>query len=191
MVFGLTSQELEPHSRLECFTLHQLFDRGFSVLNVIYNNYIVHVHVVIHLCYIYIVCGVFEWKWICTGFFQRLLIYVLPFEIQLSRRQDWDPINRFNPATCLCLFQARNLISNAICRGLFFVCSVSYGERWLLALLILVVLFAITVHTVFSKICIHFLIGAYYYYNPEAGKTFDQTLKDVYDYAKREKIPYR
>lgn len=33
--------------------------------------------------------------------------------------------------------------------------------------------------------------GAYYYYNPEAGKTFDQTLKDVYDYAKREKIPYR
>lgn len=34
-------------------------------------------------------------------------------------------------------------------------------------------------------------IGAYYYYNTEANKTYEQTMKDVFDYAQREKIPYR
>ncbi|VDI03427.1 Hypothetical predicted protein [Mytilus galloprovincialis] len=33
--------------------------------------------------------------------------------------------------------------------------------------------------------------GAYYYYNTEANKTYEQTMKDVFDYAQREKIPYR
>ena len=30
-------------------------------------------------------------------FYYRLFIYVLPLEIQLSRENGWDPINRFNP----------------------------------------------------------------------------------------------
>lgn len=33
--------------------------------------------------------------------------------------------------------------------------------------------------------------GAYYYYNPEAGKTYAQTLLDVHAYAKKVGIPYR
>ena len=40
------------------------------------------------------------------------------------RRRELDPINRFNPATLLCLCQDRIWISNVICGGLFF-CSVS------------------------------------------------------------------
>jgi hypothetical protein len=41
----------------------------------------------------------------------RLFIYVLSLEIQLSKRgEDCDPINWHNPATCLCLFQARTWI---------------------------------------------------------------------------------
>ena len=46
-----------------------------------------------------------------------LFIHVFPLEAQLSRG-GWDPINLFNPATCLCLSQARTWISNIICPGL-------------------------------------------------------------------------
>jgi hypothetical protein len=38
-----------------------------------------------------IVCGVFEWKQISTGFFIVCLYYVLTLEIQLSRGQGYDP----------------------------------------------------------------------------------------------------
>jgi hypothetical protein len=31
----------------------------------------------------------------------------LPLKIQLSRGDDWDAMNKFKPATFLCLFQAR------------------------------------------------------------------------------------
>ena len=37
----------------------------------------------------------------------------------IKRGGDCGPINRFNSATMLCLSQARTLISNVICRGLF------------------------------------------------------------------------
>ena len=37
--------------------------------------------------------------------------------IQLSRGEGWDPINWYNPATFLCLSQARTWISNVICRS--------------------------------------------------------------------------
>ena len=40
-------------------------------------------------------------------------------EIQLSRGEDWDPSNLFNPNTLLCLFQSTTWISNIICHGLF------------------------------------------------------------------------
>jgi len=43
---------------------------------------------------------------------------VLTLEIQLSRRNGWDPINRFNPAIFfLCLFQSRIWISNIPCHS--------------------------------------------------------------------------
>jgi hypothetical protein len=48
-------------------------------------------------------------------------------------------INRFHPTTVLCLSQARTCISNAICCT--FVCSMIWGERWLLVLMILVACF--------------------------------------------------
>ena len=64
-----------------------------------------------------IVCGNFE----CVFYFYFLFIYVLLLEIQLSRGEGWDPINRFNPATSLCLSQARTWISNIMLLSLIFV----------------------------------------------------------------------
>ena len=61
-----------------------------------------------------IACGLFEWKGICPGFY-GLFIYGLPLEeVQPLREEGRNPINRFNTATCLCLSQARNWISNFI-----------------------------------------------------------------------------
>ena len=42
-------------------------------------------------------------------------------EIQLSRWNGLDLIKQFNPATCMCLSQARTWISNIICCCLFYV----------------------------------------------------------------------
>ena len=33
--------------------------------------------------------------------------------------------------------------------------------------------------------------GAYYYYQQEPNKTYEDTLLDVYDYAQQENIPFR
>ena len=55
-----------------------------------------------------------------------LFIHVFPLEAQLSRG-GWDPIHLFNPATCLCLSQARTWISNIICPGLVCVHWVQLG----------------------------------------------------------------
>ena len=59
----------------------------------------------------------------------RLFIYVLSLEIQLSRWKDWDPINQFNPATVMCLTQARTLISNVTCRNIFVFREFSLYEK--------------------------------------------------------------
>jgi hypothetical protein len=63
----------------------------------------VHVYVVIHLC------GSMWSFWVEANLCRFFLsfVYVLPLEIQLSRGEGWDTINRFNPATFLCLSQAR------------------------------------------------------------------------------------
>jgi hypothetical protein len=45
-------------------------------------------------------------------------MYVLSLNIQLLRGNGCDPTNRFNPATFLCLFQARIWIANVV---VFFV----------------------------------------------------------------------
>ena len=37
-------------------------------------------------------------------FFNRLFIYALQLEIQLSTEEDYDLLNMLNPATVLCLF---------------------------------------------------------------------------------------
>ena len=58
--------------------------------------------------------------------FYRLFIPVLPLEIQLSRWEGWDPVNRFNPTPSVCLSQATTWISNDICRSLF-SCSIIRG----------------------------------------------------------------
>ena len=76
--FDLTGRE--PHSRLECFPLHHFFDWGFVVLNVIYNNCVIHIHVVMHFCYI---MRCFEWKRICTGFFPSFIYICINV---------WDPV---------------------------------------------------------------------------------------------------
>ena len=62
-----------------------------------------------------------------AGFYHKF-IYVLPLEIQLSRGKCWDPINWFNPALLLCLFQAKTWVSNIICHGSFFVLKKSHGK---------------------------------------------------------------
>ena len=67
----------------------------------------------------------FEWKRICAGclsfVYTFFCVYVLPLEIQLSKGEGWDHINKINPTTLLCLSQARTWISNVIYRGLFWV----------------------------------------------------------------------
>ena len=50
--------------------------------------------------------------------YYRLFMYVLSLNIQLLRGNGCDPTNRFNPATFLCLFQARIWIANVV---VFFV----------------------------------------------------------------------
>ena len=95
-----------------------------------------------------IVCWVFFSGSKSAEVFCRLFIYVYPLEIQLSRGEGyiWDPINRINPTTFLCLSQTWTRISNdnVMCRGLFNVQWV-HDERWLFILLILVELLTITV----------------------------------------------
>ena len=65
-----------------------------------------------------------------SGFFQilrfpptikLLSMYVLLLEIQLWGGEGWYPINQFNPATFLCLLEAKTWISNVICCGLCYV----------------------------------------------------------------------
>lgn len=49
------------------------------------------------------------------------MLYVLGrWRSSYQEEEGWDPINGFNPATILCLFQAKTWISNFICCGLYF-----------------------------------------------------------------------
>jgi len=59
-----------------------------------------------------------------------------------QRRRGGGPINRFNPATWLCLSQVKICISYAICHGLFIFNSLRW-ERRLFAFLILMELLTI------------------------------------------------
>ena len=61
-------------------------------------------------------------------FFNRLFIYALQLEIQLSTEEDYDLLNMLNPATVLCLFVFSEL---------------SYDEMWFFVFLILTELMTI------------------------------------------------
>jgi len=67
---------------------------------------------------------------ICADCFYCLFRSVLSLEIQLSRRGELEPINRFSSATFVCMSQAKTWVSNTIYHGLF-VCSVVEGMMWL------------------------------------------------------------
>ena len=69
-------------------------------------------------------------KWFYCFFIKVLL---LRSNYNVSEKEGWDPINRFNPATFLCLsLDFQHHIS------WYFLCSIVWGEQWLFALLILV-----------------------------------------------------
>jgi hypothetical protein len=82
----------------------------------------------------------FQVKWwrICAVFFIDWIYLFRRWKFKLSREGmrvgipiiDIIPLHVF-PSTCSCLSYARVLISNVICRGYFFLCSMSWGERWL------------------------------------------------------------
>ena len=69
----------------------------------------------------------------------------------INRRIGWNPINRFNHATFLCLSQAKTWISNVVCRGLFFFPPANLGLEVIVHFVdIMVELLAITDWTFFS-----------------------------------------
>jgi hypothetical protein len=49
------------------------------------------------------------------NYLQAFENYVLPLEIQLSRRDGWDTIKWFNTAILLCLSRAKTWVPNVIC----------------------------------------------------------------------------
>ena len=88
-------------------------------MSVHWPNYItVHVFM-LSFMFVIIWCR-FKWKRICAGFLS-FGNNALPWEIHVSRREGWNPIKLFNPATLFCLFQARTWISNVLCCALIYV----------------------------------------------------------------------
>ena len=53
--------------------------------------------------------------------YTEMVIYIMPLEIQVLRGESWGPINQFNPAMFLWLFQSRTWIPNVIHCDLFCV----------------------------------------------------------------------
>lgn len=82
-----------------------------------------------------------------------MLTSVLRSERDSIIRRGWKTINQINSATFVRLSQAKKLISNSICCGIFFV-FICCRWWWLFALLILVYFFIITV---FFSFCYFFL----------------------------------
>jgi len=91
------------------------------------------------------VCGIFERNWIWS----RCLIINICFGDPIIK-SGFDPIYRFNTATCLCLSEAKNWIYLGICP--VFLCSVISGGIWLFTLLILVTLLTITIKLSFHNL---------------------------------------
>lgn len=84
-----------------------------------------------------------KYKRTCTYFLDRLLKYVEAFGDSVIKRMNWISNKRLNPATSMCLFQAKIWISNLICRRILY--SMSWCESWLVALMILMELLTLIV----------------------------------------------
>jgi len=96
---------------------------------------------------IVIVCCLFELKRIYVGLFKSFVyicIAILTLEIQLSRGECWDPINRFNSSTFLFLSQTRTVFPTSNVEGIFCVQWVKVRDDCSFCL-ILVELLTITV----------------------------------------------
>ena len=98
-----------------------------------------------------IICGIFKWRWIYAGV--CLCVYVLPLEIQLSRRDGWDTIKRFNTAILLCLSQAKTWVPNRMCRGIFFFVN---GK---------VIIRFVDIGGIDDLHCVNFLLFCWYWWN--------------------------
>ena len=77
----------------------------------------IHVYVVIFLWWCVIVLSGSHFCRICP----HIHDCILPLEIQLSRGEGCDPINRCSPATFECPSPIKTWISNTICGCLFYV----------------------------------------------------------------------
>ena len=71
-----------------------------------------------------------SWKRTSSGF---IIVVYICMAVGKSDFQVGKPINKFNSATCLCLFQARTWISNVTSRGFYMFNHLRWG--WLYGLL--------------------------------------------------------
>jgi hypothetical protein len=89
----------------------------------------------------------------CFFFILSLFISIMQLEFQLSKGENLDLIDRFYPATLLCLSQARTWISNSICRCLFYM----FNElRWEVIVHCLNFLFIIIFSNMITKYLMEF-----------------------------------
>ena len=136
-----------------------IFSTGLTV-DIIFFNWIVHLRenmqwlwcCTVHVYVVIDFCDCMWSFWVAATlwrFLSGFFIYVFPLEIQLSREDGWNPINRLNPATLLRLFQAMTLISNVICR--LFSLSVFSELRWQM------IVFFVDISGIVDHLCLNFL----------------------------------
>jgi len=120
---------LEMSAMIFCPQSNEFWPIDFTFLACSKLTVIIHwpsyctVHVYIIILFL-IVCGCLEWNE-SVHFFVRL--FILSLDIQLSRGEAWDPINRFNTAAFLCLSQAMTWIFNVILRDPFVFSELKWG----------------------------------------------------------------
>ena len=81
----------------------------------------------LHVCVVINYCDSVWPVWVEGCFIVRLYMHC-SWKYNFEGGTGWDPIDRFNHATCLCLSQGRTQISTAIC-GVRLLCVFS-GLRW-------------------------------------------------------------
>ena len=116
---------------VEAFCHHRLFpkiDNHMITNTTIHWPYYCTVHYVALIFYDSM--WSFSMKTCLCSFFNRLFIYVLPLEIQLSRREGWDKLTGWTPPyLCACSRPRPGFpTSHSVIVSL---CSVSEGERCL------------------------------------------------------------
>ena len=115
----------------------------------------VHVYVVIHFCLLGFFLVEANLCWV-SFFIISLFISIMQLEFQLSKGENLELIDRFYPATLLCLSQARTWISNSICRCPFYM----FNElRWEVIDHCLNFLFIIIFSNMITKYLMAFFMG--------------------------------